>query len=433
MGRNSQRRRAEKLAKRQVRDGGDGPRSGASARNVEEVLREAALVARLRAGRASDTLLDDLAARPRRDTAKAIGAVLEADVAQAWSWGWQPADLARLADRRLDGRAVQLVGWTIASEAASYEHLGRRVAPDWMAQLAEMGAVRDWDPEHPYLVQLANAWRDALAAAVHVHALLHWLPALPHLVPPPSDWRIGQVHRESSLPRALLDKVRALLAKAESTTFEAEAEAFTAKAQELMARHRIDRAVLDAHSGTHDEAVGRRIWIDNPYADPKFVLLAQIGRANGCRAVFEKDLGFATVFGFDDELDGVDELFTSLLVQATAALNRAGSKHDAHGRSRTARFRRSFLLSFAYRIGERLTETVDATVAAASAETGTELVPLLRARTEAAEAALDATFDASQLRSMRLSASDGEGWTAGRVFADQADLSVAAPIARESA
>ena len=53
---------------------------------------------------------------------------------------------------------------------------------------------------------------------------------------------------EPSLPQGVLDKVRALLAKAESTTFDAEAEAFTAKAQELMARHRIDRAVFEARS-----------------------------------------------------------------------------------------------------------------------------------------------------------------------------------------
>jgi hypothetical protein len=432
MGRNSQRRRAEKLANKQY---GDGHRraAGSAARDVHEVLDEARLVARLGNTPRLDALVDELVARPPRAAAKAVATVLEADVARAWSLGWQPTDLARFAAREVDDRAERLLRWAVASEAASYEHLGRRAAHDWMAQLVEMDAVREWEPEDPYLVQLAPERRDAIAAALHVHAMLAWLPALPRLVPPPVEWRIDQVHRESALPRALLDKVRALHAKAESTTFEAEAEAFTAKAQELMARHRIDRAVLDAHTGWREDAIGRRIWIDNPYADAKFVLLSEIVHANGCRAVLSKGVGFATVFGFADELDGVDELFTSLLVQATAALQRAGSKTDAHGRSRTARFRRSFLLSFAYRIGERLTETVDATVAAASAETGTEIVPLLRARTEAADAAVNAMFDKSSLRPMRTAATDGEGWTAGRVFADQADLSVAAPIARESA
>ena len=101
------------------------------------------------------------------------------------------------------------------------------------------------------------------------------------------------------------------------------------------------------------------------------MLLANVADANGCTAVWSKSSGFTTVFGFVDELDAVDELFTSLLVQATAALRRAGSKSDGYGRSRTTRFRRSFLVAFAVRIGQRLRETVDATVESAVAETGT--------------------------------------------------------------
>ena len=121
----------------------------------------------------------------------------------------------------------------------------------------------------------------------------------------------------------------ALLAKAESTNFAAEAEAFTAKAQELMARHRIDRAVLDQGAQNSTEGpVGRRIAVDDPYAEAKTLLLGGIADANGCRAVWSKDLGFTTVFGFPDELDWVEERFTSLLVQSVAALRREGPKQD---------------------------------------------------------------------------------------------------------
>jgi hypothetical protein len=58
--------------------------------------------------------------------------------------------------------------------------------------------------------------------------------------------------------RRMLDRVRALLAKAESTEFPKEAEALSARAQELMARHRIDRALLAALAA-RDEAVGRAV------------------------------------------------------------------------------------------------------------------------------------------------------------------------------
>ncbi|MGH8302569.1 MAG: DUF2786 domain-containing protein, partial [Steroidobacteraceae bacterium] len=130
------------------------------------------------------------------------------------------------------------------------------------------------------------------------------------------------------------------LAKAESTTFDAEAEALTAKAQELMARHRIDRAVLehDFHA-PRTSPVGRRLAVDDPYAEAKALMLGKIAAANGCHSVWSKGLGFSTAFGFADELDAVEELFTSLLVQAAVALRRAGSKFDRDGRSRTTRFR----------------------------------------------------------------------------------------------
>jgi hypothetical protein len=226
-----------------------------------------------------------------------------------------------------------------------------------------------------------------------------------------------------SLPPGVLDKVRALLAKAESTSFDAEAEAFTAKAQELMARHRIDQAVLGAREHRHrpEEPGVRRFRIDNPYADAKALLLSNVADANGCRAVWSKSSGFATVFGFVHELDAVDELFTSLLVQATAALRRTGSKYDPYGRSRTKRFRRSFLVAFALRIGQRLRETVEATVEVCVAETGTALVPMLAARARASAAAATAAFP--QTRSFSPSVTDGEGWRAGTRFADQADVS----------
>ena len=224
------------------------------------------------------------------------------------------------------------------------------------------------------------------------------------------------------MERDVLDKIRSLLAKAESTEFEPEAEAFTAKAQELMARYRIDRAVLAAGTaGDREEPAARRVAVHDPYASAKATLLSQVADANGCRAVWCKDEGFTAVFGFAGELEAVEELFTSLLVQATAALRRAGSKYDCFGRSRTTSFRRSFLVAFALRIGQRLRETVAATVEAAAADAGTSLVPLLTAQTEAIAAAANAEFP--NVKGFRPAATDGEGWYAGRVFGDCADLS----------
>ena len=223
------------------------------------------------------------------------------------------------------------------------------------------------------------------------------------------------------LPARVLEKVRALLAKAESTAFESEAEALTAKAQELMARYRIERAMLDADGPRgSNEPSARRIRVDDPYAHAKALLLASIADTNGCRAVWSAELGWSTVFGFEDELAAVEELFTSLLVQATRALQRAGPKRDRFGRSRTTRFRRSFLVAFAVRVGQRLRDTVDATVNDMSVATGTALVPLLARRAAAAADAARAAFPHTRPASPPVS--DGEGWHAGTAFGDQVNL-----------
>jgi hypothetical protein len=294
--------------------------------------------------------------------------------------------------------------------------------------------VRRWDPQRPYLAQLPGPRRDSLRAAVRVADLLDRLGPLPRLEEPPSAWRPGPAPDRHDLPDGLLRKVRALLAQAESTTFAAEAESFTAKAQALMARHRIDRSLLAASGvraggrGRDDEPQGRRLPVDDPYADAKALLLTVVADANSCRAVWSKGLGFSTVFGFPDDLEGVEELYTSLLVQATAALQREGARYDEAGRSRTTRFRRSFLVAFAVRIGRRLDRAVADAAESATREVGTAIVPVLAARAQASRAAADRVF--TDLRSSAPAATDGEGWVAGTVFADLCDLTTADELAR---
>ncbi|MFZ6004431.1 MAG: DUF2786 domain-containing protein [Actinomycetota bacterium] len=367
-------------------------------------------------------LVARLACFPSEPTAASVASHLEDEVARLWRRGWQPADVDRVVRRGLAASEAELARSVMGAQSVSYRELGTKVAPRWMSQLDNIDASATADRGQSYLLR-RGPWPTAVLVAVRVMALLTRLPALPILSDPPERWVDGPQPAAGSLPASVLDKVRALLAKAESTTFEAEADSFTAKAQELMARHRIDRAVLDAGRDHARELVGgRRLGVDDPYADAKAMLVSGIASANGCRAIWSRDFGFTTVFGFPGDLDAVEELYTSLLVQATIALRRAGSKQDHHGRSRTTRFRRSFLVAFAVRIAHRLTETVAATVDAASEESGMALEPMLAARDEAAAAAAEEAFP--QAGSFAPRASDREGWLAGTVFGDQADLSI---------
>ena len=207
----------------------------------------------------------------------------------------------------------------------------------------------------------------------------------------------------------VLTRVRALLAKAESTTFPEEAEALTAKAQELITRHRID--VLAAHvSG--DGPGSRRIRLDRPYVTPKAALAGAVARANGCRAVHLVDVEEVQLVGYPDDLEAVELLFTSLLVQAARAMWQAGPQ----GR-RTRSFRHAFLTAFAWRIGDRLeAAAADTTAIAASSD----LLPVLARRDDEVEAALVEQFP--HLGTRRMSVRNAAGWSAGVAAADTADI-----------
>jgi len=134
-------------------------------------------------------------------------------------------------------------------------------------------------------------------------------------------------------------------------------------------------------------------------------------------------------------------LFTSLLVQASAAMLYAGSRQDAYGRSRTRAFRQSFLVSYAIRIGERLSHAAEHATQEAAAEQeaaagqpavagagGTALVPFLAARQRAVDDAVDEMFGDTLRRGRSVRVTDAEGWASGRAAADLASLHNHAPV-----
>ncbi len=308
---------------------------------------------------------------------------------------WLPPELRRVVRRRLGAGSLSLLDAVLGSGPIPLE------------------------PSSP-------AWREQVGAAVTLAGVLWHLPPLPAVsTARPSPDVGGSAHGR------ILERVRGLLAKAEATTFPEEADAFTAKAQELLARHNLDRAAVESQDCTRPAAAAmRRVWIDEPYLAAKGLLLHAVARANRCSTVQVGDLGLVVAAGHDDDLDTVELLFTSLLVQATTQLTAAG-RHAASGaRPRSRSYRQSFLVAFAQRIGERLQEAACASEHEAARTHGQALVPLLAARGAAAEEAIHATF--AKLGRVRLSASDPLGWAAGTAAADLAELSARAGVAGET-
>ncbi len=340
-------------------------------------------------------------------------------VRASWEAGYQPADLIRAAARRLDGGDAALLREVVGAELAGYPP--DTIDSRWRGQLAELGIdlPKPADPAG-HRRSRAVPWAQVAARAVPLLHLLHGLPRLERLGPLPGAGPApGAGGAGPGVDPRILSRVRALLAKAESTPYPAEAETFTAGAQALMARHSIDAALLDAGEAPRTSApTAVRIGIDNPYEAPKTALLTAVARANRCRTVWAKELGFCTVVGFPADVQVAETLFTSLLVQATRAMTREGSRTDDTGRSRTRAFRHSFLLAYGQRIGERLSQTR----ARVEGEAGGEaLLPVLAARDLEVDRAMTELFPRLR-RTRRRSITDWEGWSSGRAAADLADV-----------
>lgn len=224
----------------------------------------------------------------------------------------------------------------------------------------------------------------------------------------------------SELDQKVLDRVRKLLAKAEHPGTPAEeAQAFSAKSSELMAAYAIDQALLDAAQPCAATPIVRQVEVEAPYALPRAVLLDRVGRAHRVRVVIGPDAGsgrrLCTMVGFPVDLDIVEVLFTSLLLQASTAMLHASSDLE-----RPKAFRRAFLLGYADVIGARLATVQQQTDAEADrGRPGAALV--LADRSDRVDALFDHEFP--NLRRMRMTTTSGGGLSAGRAAGARADLS----------
>lgn len=361
--------------------------------------------------------LDALAVAPAAEVDPALTAALFDATARLWRGGWQPAELHRLVTRR--GTGVQPL--LIIDAVAAYLRGFRAKAVDqrWRDQAGELDARPWWGEDAGYLRQVTTHRRvdrvTLIDAVLTLITLLNGLPPIEMLVPPP-----GQAAPARRAPGndAKLERVRALLAKAEATTFPAEAEAYTAKAQELISRHSLDEALL-ATEGAAVVPYARRIGVDHPYESEKASLLTAVARANRCHVVWSPEFGFATVFGFDADIDAVDLLHTSLLVQAHRAMARAEPPGGKAGRARLKSFRQSFLVGYAVRIGERLAEASRAALDQAGDPAA--LLPVLASRDLRVREARDRSFP-STTRGRGFRVASLEGWESGQQAADEARL-----------
>lgn len=342
--------------------------------------------------------------------------------------GWLPGEVLRQG--RLPGRSVS---WgRLLARALAYDDAGRRASTldsAWITHVAALelpaedgsaGWVHRW--RHAEQLQHDASLEIMLAGYVSLLDLPPMHPLLPTPGAPGGRPHAPSVSaRRGAATNPILAKVRNLLAKAESSTFEAEASAFTAKAQELITRHAIDTALLEEGAPSDQTPLETRLPIDPPYADAKSFLLQTVAETGRCRAVFMPRVQMSTLIGYPSDVEAVEALFTSLLVQAQHALNEAAKSARAGARTRSRSYRSAFLSAYTQRIGERLRLATAQTVDKMSQETGRDLLPVLADRTHDVEGYVSNRFG-NLVASPVHGGADPAGWAGGRMAADRAQL-----------
>lgn len=352
----------------------------------------------------------DVPDRPRTVVTEVLHLELDRAISNGPELGWSSEDMVQVVRRRAGSDAAAVLAGMLGG------HHDRHGPGQKPGPRQERVRTRSSPPAPP------RGDDHAVTTLLALTAVLRSLPSVPHLRGPSTRDADGAGGRR-------LAKVRALLAKAESTTFAAEAEALTAKAQQMISRHALADLLREAPttSGTDRPSV-RRLWLDAPYVQAKATLVAVVAEANRCRSILASELGFCTLVGATEDLDSVDLLVTSLLVQADLSMQardgalptgaEAAGVRPARSAGRTRSFRRSFLLSFATRIGERLTEATEAAITDSSARE--RLLPVLADRASAVQSAVDQLFP--RLTARTATVTDLRGWAAGRAAADAARL-----------
>jgi hypothetical protein len=430
----SRRNREKRAAKQKDRRRAARERSSATWMGFDRVLTQEFLVAALRAAAYCDcgdldAHVDELLAAfgsAAGDLDVAADLVVHQLLEALWAAGWTPLDLHEAGSRRLDAVAARYLDEAVVRQSRRYAEA--TLHPRWRAGLAGVAAGVDAPGVEPQVREWATrtggSRRAALGVVLRLLGDVAELPSLERILPPPGQRGHASPAASGEIDEKMLAKVRALLAKAESTRFPEEAEALSAKAQELMSRHALHQALLDHDRGRRPVASARRLWMDAPYAGAKAHLVQAVAGANRCRSVWREELGVVTLLGAETDLDVVALLTTSLLVPANRAMLAAGRQVGRDGVSRTRSFRQSFLVAYATRIGERLTA---ADTAAAAAENGERLLPVLAARSRAADDLTAQLFP--QVIERAVPVSNAAGWGAGRAAADLALFDVHGAVA----
>ncbi|ANE04466.1 DUF2786 domain-containing protein [Corynebacterium crudilactis] len=212
-----------------------------------------------------------------------------------------------------------------------------------------------------------NGTRPASATFLHIATLEKILQTLPLLNALPEWQKLpGLNHVELELPEEFTPeqskahhRITALLKKAESTNFEEEAEALILKAETLRQRYRIESLLIDPYNQDAPvrsaKILATRVYLKAPWIRHQFKLLSSVARIHSCEALLITKSGIATVFGEQDDVSHLVELFNSLNRQRDYFMKNSSGAREAQRNGETSSYRRSFMIAYANQITMLLT------------------------------------------------------------------------------
>lgn len=144
--------------------------------------------------------------------------------------------------------------------------------------------------------------------------------------------------------QSTLDKIRGLLTKARNTPYPEEASAFFNKATQLMARYSITESML---AEKRPDFVTKTEISLGKYRTHKESLVVATAQAFGCHVV-KPDHGILALIGFETDLEMLENLLKSLLLQLDSELLNVSGYN-----TRTARV--NFAYAWCDRVSARIT------------------------------------------------------------------------------
>lgn len=229
-----------------------------------------------------------------------------------------------------------------------------------------------------------------------------------------------------------LDKIEKILVKANRAASAEEAELFYTKAQELMVKWSIDEAMLQKAGKSHDELITEHVEMKRSGLFKTYVALwSAVAKANDVKILIYSPGDWRVpgvdLIGWKTDIDKVKMLYASFMIQSQRERNNSIPEYMKQGErwsnsAEVARWRKSFQVGYANRIGQRLREakarTQTEVVSRSKTSSGMELA--IRDRSAAVNDYYD-SLPKGKARSSRMKL-DYEAMGSGRQAADRADL-----------